>query len=132
MKIEAGNDHLLFDGDCGVCSWSVECLKRLDREGRFRIEPYQRFAESELQRFGISYADCDRALQVVTRRGRVYRGAFGVNYFLWRRFPWTLLVALIYAVPVLLLAELIGYRLVASNRHRISAWFGLKACVLKR
>jgi predicted DCC family thiol-disulfide oxidoreductase YuxK len=132
MLIEADRDHLLFDGDCGVCSWSVEWLKRMDRERRFIIEPYQMFAEPELQGFGISYADCDRALQVVTRRGRVYRGAFGVNYFLWRRFPWSLLVALIYAVPVLLLAELIGYRLVASNRHRISAWFGLKACVLKR
>ena len=129
--IEAGKDHLLFDGDCGVCSWSVEWVKRMDRDGRFIVEPYQTFAEPELLRFGIRHEDCDRALQVITRRGRVYSGAFGVNYFLWCQFPWSLLVALIYAVPVLLLFELIGYRVVANNRHRISHWFGLKACLLK-
>jgi predicted DCC family thiol-disulfide oxidoreductase YuxK len=130
MLIEAGKDHLLFDGDCGVCTWSAEWVKRMDRDGQFIVEPYQMFAESELMRFGIDYQDCDRALQVITRRGRVHRGAFGVNYFLWRRFPWSLLVVLIYAIPILLVLELIGYRLVANHRHRISQWFGLKACLL--
>ncbi|MGH9837664.1 MAG: thiol-disulfide oxidoreductase DCC family protein [Blastocatellia bacterium] len=132
MLIEAGQDYLLFDGDCGVCSWSAEQVKRMDHGWQFIVEPYQMFAEPELMRFGIRYEDCDRALQVITRRGRVYAGAFGVNYFLWRRFPWSLLVVLIYAIPILLLLELIGYRLVADNRHRISQWFGLKACLLKR
>ncbi len=135
MLIEAGKDHLLFDGDCGVCSWSADWVKRMDRGGqfgRFVVEPYQLVAKPELMRFGIRHEDCDRALQVITRRGRVYQGAFGVNYFLWRQFPWSLLVVLIYAIPVLLLFELIGYRLVADNRHRISQWFGLKACLLKR
>lgn len=132
MLIEAGKDHLLFDGDCGVCTWFAEWVKQMDRGEQFVVEPYQMFAEPELMRFGIDYEDCGRALQVITRRGRVYRGAFGVNYFLWRQFPWSLLVALIYAVPILLVLELIGYRLVANHRHRISQWFGLKACFLKK
>lgn len=130
MRIETGRDYLLFDGDCGVCSWSAEIAKRMDRQ--FIVEPYQTFDESELMRFGITYEKCSRALQVITRRGRVYAGAFGVNYFLWRRFPWSLLVFLIYAIPVLLLFEALGYRVIADNRHRISQWLGMRACLIRQ
>jgi hypothetical protein len=40
-----------------------------------------------------------------------------------------LAVLLIYAIPPLLLLEVIGYRIVADNRHRISRWFGMQACL---
>jgi predicted DCC family thiol-disulfide oxidoreductase YuxK len=39
---------------------------------------------------------------------------------------------LIYAIPVLLLLEMIGYRIVADNRHLISRWFGMQACLTKQ
>jgi hypothetical protein len=104
----------------------------MDHGRRFVIEPYQMFPEEDLARFGITYEKCSRALQVITRESRVYAGAFGVNYFLWQRFPWSLGVFLIYALPVLLLLELIGYRIVANNRHRLSQWFGMKACLIKQ
>ncbi len=126
--IEPGRDHLLFDGDCGICTQSADLVRRLDRAGRFVVVPYQEIPEEELRRRGLDYAACSRALQVVTRRGRVYGGAFGVNYFLWQRWPGRLLVALIYGVPILLLLELIGYRLVAWNRQRLSRLLGLRAC----
>lgn len=130
--IQANRDYLLFDGDCGICTWSSELAKRMDAKSQFAIEPYQMFTESELLKFGIGYENCSKKLQVLTRRGRVYAGAFGVNYFLWQRPVFRLLIILIYALPLLLLFELIGYRVVAANRHRISAWVGLKACTLKR
>ncbi|HMV51499.1 MAG TPA: DUF393 domain-containing protein [Blastocatellia bacterium] len=132
LTVQANQDYVLFDGDCGVCSWACEIAKRMDGGRQFVIEPYQMFAERELLRFGISYEQCTKKLQVVTRRERVHQGALGVNYFLWKQFPWTLLVVLIYALPVLLVLELIGYRLVAQNRHRISAWLGLTACKLRQ
>jgi predicted DCC family thiol-disulfide oxidoreductase YuxK len=129
--IEPGKDYLLFDGDCGVCTYSSAIAGRMDDDGRFVIKPYQALAETELMKFGVTYEQCSKNVQVITRKGRVYQGAFGVNYFLWRKFPWSLLVFLIYALPVLLLLELIGYRLVAENRHRISQWLGMNACLLK-
>jgi predicted DCC family thiol-disulfide oxidoreductase YuxK len=132
MKVEPGRDYLLFDGDCGICTYCAERAKRIDRSRRFVIEPFQMFREEELARFGITYEQCSRALQVITREGRVYAGAFGVNYFLWQRFPWSFGVILIYGIPILLALELIGYRLVANNRHRLSQWFGMKACLLKQ
>lgn len=132
MTVEPGRDYVLFDGDCGICSRSAELGKRMDEAGRFVIEPYQMFCETELQRFGLSYENCGDALQVITRQGRVHAGAFAVNYFLWQRWPGRLLVLLVYALPFLLLCEVVGYRLVANNRHRLSQWFGLNACLIKR
>lgn len=128
--IQPGKDHLLFDGDCGICTWCSDIAKRMN--GQFIVQPYLMFDEAELQRFGISYEDCTKELKVITRQGRAYGGAFGVNYFLWQQPALRPLVILIYALPILLLFEVIGYKLVAVNRHRLSAWFGLKACALRR
>src|SRR5215813_9712365 len=60
MRVEVGRDYLLFDGDCGVCSWSADVARRMDRDHNFIIEPYQVFDESELMRFGIDYEKCSR------------------------------------------------------------------------
>jgi predicted DCC family thiol-disulfide oxidoreductase YuxK len=122
-------DTMLFDGDCGICTYSADIVKRIDRRNLFRVLPYQSFPEETLRPWGISYADCTRKVQVVSQRGRVFRGAFAVNYVLYQYFPWTLLVVVIYAVPILLLLEILGYALVARNRTRLSRWFGLKACL---
>jgi predicted DCC family thiol-disulfide oxidoreductase YuxK len=132
MMIEPGKHYLLFDGDCGICTAASRWAERLDRQQKFVILPYQSIPETELAGFGLSYTVCSRKLQVITRHGQIYAGAFAVNHFLWQHFPWTLLVALLYALPVLLLAEILGYALVARHRRRISAWFGLQACLLKR
>lgn len=130
--IRANQDHLLFDGDCGVCTWSARLAQRMDKKSLFVIEPYQSFDEAELQKFGISYENCSRELQVITRQGRVHGGAFGVNYFLWQKVIWRPLMILIYALPVFLLLEVVGYKLVAANRHRLSAWLGMTACAVRR
>jgi predicted DCC family thiol-disulfide oxidoreductase YuxK len=130
--IKPEQDYLLFDGDCGICSYCSDVAAQMDQAHRFVIEPYQSVPEIELQRFGITYQDCDTKVQVITRRGRVHAGAFAVNYFLWQRPVWRLLVFTIYALPVLLVCEIIGYAIVARNRQRLSRWFGLKACLLRR
>ena len=130
--IEIGKyDYMLFDGDCGICNYSAELARKMDKKCRFKIEPYQTVPEEELQKFGLTYDDCDKRMYVISRRGRRYPGAFGVNYFLIHKLPWSPLVVLIYVLPILLLLEVLGYAVVAKNRHRISRWFGLKACLLK-
>jgi len=129
-RLERG-DYLLFDGDCGVCTYLSDIARRMDAKHKFSIEPYQAFPEAELQRFGITYAKCTKRVYAITPSGRAYGGAFAVNYFLWNKFPWSILVLLSYLLPVLLLLEIIGYRLVAINRTRISGWLGLKVCRLE-
>lgn len=132
-RIEIGkHNYLLFDGDCGICTYLAKVAERIDRRNLFVITPYQSISEDELRRYGIDYEQCHKQLQVITYRRRVHSNAFAVNYFLSQFFPWTLLVILIYAIPIFLLCEVIIYRLVARYRQHISQWLGLKACSLKQ
>jgi predicted DCC family thiol-disulfide oxidoreductase YuxK len=131
--LELGQRHyLFFDGDCGICTWSATTCERIDRRKLFAVVPYQLIPEEELLNFGLDYQKCSERVQVITRSGRVHSGAFAVNYFLFLYFPWSLLVILCYAIPVFLLLEVLGYRLIARNRFRLSHWFGLKACLIKK
>jgi predicted DCC family thiol-disulfide oxidoreductase YuxK len=125
------HSYLLFDGDCGICTYLSGIAGGIDKRDEFEIVPYQSIPETELAKFGISYDGCTKRIYVISRTGRVHPGAFGVNSFLIHYLPWSIAVILLYLLPPLLLAELIVYRLVANNRHHISRWFGLKACTLK-
>lgn len=133
MKIETGSHgYLLFDGDCGICSRSAEIARALDRRKRWVIEPYQLFPEEELGRFGITYERCMRKVQVISRSGRAYSGAFAANRFLLDFFPWMVVPIVIYLLPPLLLAEVIAYAIIARNRHHISRWLGMNACLIRK
>ena len=127
--IEIGHhSYLLIDGDCGICTHSGKIARRIDKRGHFIITSYQSFPEAELKKFNLSYAKCAREIQLITPRGRVYGGAFGLNYFLFHCLPWRLAVLSLYALLPLLLIEIIGYAVVAKNRHHISRRLGLQAC----
>src|SRR5262245_58760143 len=131
--IELGKrSYLLFDGDCGICTWFADVTMRIDVQRLFYIEPYQRMPEPEMQPFGLGHIDCSRRLQVITQQGKVHSGAFAVNYFFVHYFPWNLLVVFLYVVLPLLLLEMITYELVARNRTRLSRWLGMKACLAQQ
>lgn len=124
--------YMLFDGDCGICTWFADLAMRMDVRRHFYVEPYQRVPEREMQPYGVNHADCARRLQVISRRGKAHRGAFAVNYFFVHYFPWKLLVVLLYVLPPLLLLELLTYEIVARNRTRLSRWLGMKACLVQK
>jgi predicted DCC family thiol-disulfide oxidoreductase YuxK len=129
--IDIGKYHyMLFDGDCGICTSFSEFAKRIDIKKRFLIEPYQKFPEKILIPFGTSYEKCARRIHVIARSGRIYTGAFALNYFFFHYFPWSVLVVLAHIIPLLLLFEITGYAIVAKNRYHLSRWFGLKACMI--
>ncbi|MBL7988734.1 MAG: DUF393 domain-containing protein [Chlorobi bacterium] len=132
MIHQDGKHHLLFDGDCGICTWiATNICPKIDRKGAYRIEPYFQHSEEALKQYGISYEDCAKRLYVITKSGKHYGGAFGVNWFLLSLPPWTLLALPFILLPPLLLLEILAYKLVAVNRHHISRWFGLTACKLR-
>lgn len=129
MKIITSKyDYMLFDGDCGICNLCAQHARRMAQNETWQIHPYQSYPASELAVFGVTHAQCAKQLHVISRQRKVHRGALALNYFLMRRFPWSLLIVLIYAFPVLLLFEIIGYALVARFRQRLSHWLGLTAC----
>jgi len=137
---------LLFDGDCGLCTWSAAQARRIDRQERFAILPFQELSAGDLARYGLTAADCARRAYVVApwppgraagaprgggsspERPRATGGAFAANAFFLRIFPWNVAVVILYALPPLLLVEVLAYRWIASHRAAISRRFGLEAC----
>lgn len=116
---QRGRDYMLWDGSCGFCRRSKELAERLD-QAHFVYKPYQSFSEEELKTVGLSHRRCERELKVVTETGRVFGGAFAVNYFLWRQPNLKFLVLLGGAFPLLFLLEVLGYKIVADNRTLFS------------
>jgi predicted DCC family thiol-disulfide oxidoreductase YuxK len=102
--------------------------RRLDRRGRFAILPYQDVPEIDLAPWGVTHAECREQLHLLRERGGMHRGAFAVNAFLWRFIPWSVVVAVLYLLPPLLLFEVLGYRLVARHRTAISRRLRLRGC----
>ena len=131
LSLSNGKHHLLFDGDCGICTKSSQICEQMDGGRKFEIVPFQRVPEEELARVGLNRELCHGEVKVISSTGHVYGGAFAVNYFLLKHQPWTLAIIIIYLIPLLLLFEILVYKLIAINRTRISTWLGLSACKVK-
>jgi predicted DCC family thiol-disulfide oxidoreductase YuxK len=63
-RVAAGR-LLLFDGECGICSWLAERARMLDRRGACSILPYQDLPEAELALWGVTRADCAGSLHLL-------------------------------------------------------------------
>lgn len=107
--------HVIFDGNCGFCTRSVNFLRRLDRH---RVLAFHAFQEPHvLERFDLTLAEAQ--VQVWTQRGpELLGGAAAVNAALdeavgTRIFTW------IYRFAPMRAVQEAGYRWVAQNRHRL-------------
>jgi len=125
------NPVLIYDGSCGLCNRAVRLAARLDEKQRIRFSAYQELGAEELRDFGLTREDCARRLRFVLPGGQVSSGALAVNRFLLVAAPggpggWLLRAAAIlaFALPPLLLVELLVYEIVARNRRR----FGSSDC----
>ena len=129
--IELENHHyLLLDGDCGICTSFAEMARRMDVKSRFVIAPYQNYPEDDKK---VGDYLCGMHAQDAgdfPNRAGVLR-CLCLQLFFYHQFPWSLLLIPIYVVPIFLLLEIGGYALIAANRHRISRWLGLKACLVR-
>ncbi len=65
---------LIFDGDCGFCTASVNVIRRFIRP-RCDIEPWQR---TDITAFGLTEADCTEAVQFVDADEGVTSGSRAV------------------------------------------------------
>jgi predicted DCC family thiol-disulfide oxidoreductase YuxK len=115
---------VLYDRDCGFCTWSAEVLRGWDgpRE-RLRFVPLQAAEADEL----LGPMGRDERLESwhAVTRGRVYSGGAALG---------PVLRALPGAFPAAVVAERFPhtterlYRLVAANRLRLAEALGRKAC----
>ena len=119
---------VLYDADCGFCSWCATALDRLDGRHRLRLLPLQR-AATYLDDAPPQATLLDQ-IHVRDEAGRWHRGG-------------TALLRVAGVVPILRPLAVAGrippvrwvfeawYRVVARNRHRLGRLLGLDGCTYR-
>ncbi|MEO7038375.1 MAG: DUF393 domain-containing protein [Polyangiaceae bacterium] len=118
---------VLFDADCGICTYLCRLAQRLDRSRRLTF-----VANQDRERFPDSIAAdlLERTVVVLLPDGSWVtegRAVFEVLSAL----PFGILVAWWLRVPGLASGGNVLYRLVSRNRTRISVSLGLSACAVR-
>lgn len=105
---------MVFDGDCGFCTWAADRLRRWS-EGRLEVLPWQ---VTDLEPLGLTAEECAGALQLVGPGVHAAGGEAVARALRECRQPWRLVGAVL-AMPVVAPAAEWGYARVAANRHRL-------------
>ncbi len=106
---------LIFDGDCGICTASVNVMRRWIRPD-VDVEPFQWV---ELERYGLTEAQCAQAVQFVAPDGQVISGSRAVMAMLRTApQPWPILGTIGDLPGVSWVADR-TYRWIAANRERL-------------
>jgi predicted DCC family thiol-disulfide oxidoreductase YuxK len=115
---------LVFDGDCGFCTKSVQAIERwLDPDVEITAWQY-----ADLHELGVTEERARREVLLVTPTGDVYGGAEAFAKLLaHRRGVWSVPGAVMQIPPVNLLAAQ-AYHLIAENRYKLPG--GTPACAL--
>lgn len=113
---------LVYDKDCGICDLGVRWLKAhypdpLEYRGGY---------SPDLEAFGITATVCSRYVVLITTTGPVL-GADAILTLLMRIFKNRLSLRILSNAPAIWVLRLF-YRLLASQRRRISLMLGLNAC----
>ncbi|MEU6474452.1 DUF393 domain-containing protein [Streptomyces massasporeus] len=115
---------LIFDGDCGFCTMSVDVARRLVRP-RCETVAWQ---HADLVSLGVTEERARHEALWVTPTGRVYGGAQAVaKALLSAGGVWSVVGAALTLPPVRWVAHGV-YRLVADNRGRLPG--GTAACAV--
>ena len=114
---------LVFDGDCGFCTWSAARIERW-ASGALDVVPWQR---ADLSGLGLTEDQCATAVQFVDADGVAAGGAAVARALQRCRQPWCSAGRLL-ALPWLGPVVERGYVVVAANRHRLPG--ATPACAL--
>lgn len=111
----SGLPLLIFDGDCGFCTWSVQQARRWIRP-KARIEPWQFL---DLDSYGLTAEQCSESVYWIgpgeqsVRAGRAVAAVLRAG-----RTPWPLLGRLLDIRALRPVVER-AYYFVAAHRHQL-------------
>jgi len=118
------NQIVVYDGDCGVCSFLAT---QVSRWAQADWEFHRGFFD-DLKDFGISLQDCQNYLVLISPKG-VFLGAEAVLRIFGQRRGFYYLSRILLLPPMIWFCK-VFYRLFANNRQRISKLAGFNACRL--
>ena len=114
---------VLYDQDCGVCTATARAVRRLDAGRRLEFLP----AKSARIDGSPPRSQLLDRLHATDGTGHWYSGA-AAAVEICRRVPPLRIVGATARVPGAMVIYELGYRVLAANRHRLSAALGLKVC----
>lgn len=120
---------VLYDGDCPLCVFQMRLLTWLDWLNCLALVP---IADPRAQEAApsVSREDLLEAMHVVTRQGRIHRGARCIR-FVGMRLPLLIPVALFLWIPGVIWVAEVVYQKISANRLLLSRIFGCKdACAI--
>lgn len=123
------NYILLFDGDCGICSFFADWVKKKDSSSKFDIIPYQSFSfdnntiDLKLAQRTVILLDNFNSKTMIESAAifKILSELNGLCMYLGNVFNNKFLIKC--SNPI--------YRLIAKNRLFLSKIMGLKACNIK-
>ena len=110
-------DTIYFDASCGMCSASARRLKRLVSPHGFALAPLQDPHVSEI--LGLKPREIPDEMKLRTRDGAILGGVDAIVYIC-RRIWWAWPVWAVSNVPGVMPILRRMYRMLATNRHRIT------------
>jgi predicted DCC family thiol-disulfide oxidoreductase YuxK len=113
-------DVVLFDGNCRFCSAQARRITRRFPRALLAENFQEPAVLAKYEARGVTYDECMRQMQLVSRNGRVYGGAEAVARILIRGVPIVGLVAYFYYVPGVRQIANALYRMIAKYRYRIA------------
>lgn len=106
---------LFFDGACGMCTRSMDLLKKFDRTGKIHIEPLQ--SPGVAEHLGVEPTRLLDAARWLDVSGTVYEGAEAMNAALSTAIG-TRIPLVVYRIPGIRFIEDVVYRWVVAHRYK--------------
>lgn len=121
MSTPSAQHWILWDGACDFCAWSIAQVRRRDKDGRFRIVPFQAAPAELLSR--TTPEALRQGVHVITVDGRVLRNGRAV-LFIAEQLGYGWLARPLRPPPMVWVVEGV-YWLIARLRGKLSRWLRL-------
>lgn len=125
------SDLLIFDGDCGICTYSSELVQRHSVDSTLEVKPFQILNLSELHP-ELNEERTTKSLFLLTNDGKLYNRSKGVFETMKRMRGIYKTLGYLLSNPVVVFFANPIYDWVSRNRTKISVRFGLNACNISK
>ncbi|MFA7325506.1 MAG: DUF393 domain-containing protein [Candidatus Kapaibacterium sp.] len=125
------SDLLIFDGDCGICTYSSEFVQKHTTKDKFEVKPFQILNLSELHPL-LSEDKTSKSLYLLTEEGKLYNRSKGVFETMKRMDSFYKPFGYLLSNPFFVILCNPLYDWVARNRTKLSIRFGLNACNISK
>ncbi|TNE34806.1 DUF393 domain-containing protein [bacterium] len=125
------SDLLIFDGDCGICTFFSEFVQKKTVPEQLIIKPYQVLNLREIHP-ELNEDRTSKSLYLLTSDSKLFNRSKGVFETMRRMRGIYKVFGYFLSNPIFVLIFNPLYDWIAKNRTKISIYFGLKACNISK